>query len=106
MSWLELLLLALAVARLTVLVRADRISRAWRYFVAHRVRKDGYVWYLLDCSWCIGMWLSALVAITAYFWWMHPWYRVVITIFALSYVVGALGHAPFEPDSDLPERED
>jgi hypothetical protein len=103
---LELLLLALAVARLTVLVRADRISQAPRYFVANRVHKKGYIWYLLDCSWCIGMWIAAAVAISAYFWWVHPWYRVLITIFALSYVVGALGHAQFEPDSDLPERED
>lgn len=100
---MQLTLLALAVARATVLVRTDRITRAPRYALARRINPHGYLAYLLSCPWCISIWLGAAAAITAYFWWHEPAYRIVILLLALSYVASALASAPWEDESDLPD---
>lgn len=101
MSWLELTALTLAVARLTVLVRADRITRPLRWKLAAHMRPGGYLRYLLACSWCIGFWIAMAAAITAYFWWRYPAYRIVTFGLAISYLVGILGGTQGEPDSDI-----
>lgn len=101
-SWLQVTLLALAVARVGVLIRTDRISRAPRYAIARRVNPNGYIAYLLGCPWCISIWIGAAAAVTAYFWWHEPAYRIVVAALALSYVASVLANGPWEDDSDLP----
>ena len=101
-SWLMFVLLALAVARLTVLVRTDRITRAPRYFVARRVNQKGYIAYLLGCPWCISIWIGAAVAFSAHFWWHYWIFQAVVVLLALSYVASALAAGTWESDSDLP----
>lgn len=73
--------------------------------MAKKLPENGYLLYLLDCPWCIGMWISAAAAISAYFCWHDAWFRILTFALALSYVVGALAAMPWEPDSDLPKRE-
>lgn len=103
MSWLGFVLLALAVARLTVLIRSDRITRAPRYFVARHVNQNGYIAYLMSCPWCISIWIAAAAAVAAHFWW-HQWvFQAVILALALSYVASMLAEGVWESESDLPD---
>ena len=54
----------LAVARLTRLLTADRITdflreAAWKISKGNR---DGMVWYLSNCAWCMSLWVGLATA--------------------------------------------
>ncbi len=96
---LDIVLIILAIQRLTRLLVYDKITRWLReLFVFKRelVGEDGSRWVelipygrglrhtihdLLDCPWCIGMW-AALVIVFAYF--IFPWAWYIIFMFAVS----------------------
>lgn len=53
---------ALATARITRLIVADRLTLPVRRRVLSRVREGGSLEYLLSCSWCTSIWVGLLVA--------------------------------------------
>lgn len=81
----------LAVARLTQLVIADRITEAPRRAVvawAKAHTKHGeLVEYLSGCPWCIGMYVGLVVAPVRH---TRPW-RAVRYPLALSAIAGVVG---------------
>lgn len=96
---LDIILIVLAIQRLTRLLVYDKITRWFRdLFVYKRelISEDGSRWVelipygrgirhtihdLLQCPWCIGVWAS-LVVVFAYF--MFPWAWYVIFMLAAA----------------------
>jgi hypothetical protein len=91
--WLQLLIYALAVARLTGLVTADAITEP--------VRDRITVWLddtpgslgewlstLITCPWCASMWISFAAAPLVWFWGDTPVMLVLGLIGAFSQVSG------------------
>jgi hypothetical protein len=47
-----------------------------------------YVAKLLHCPWCVGFWISVLVAVDAHILTSCSWHKTVLVAFALSAIVG------------------
>lgn len=48
-----------------------------------------YVAKLLHCPWCVGFWISAVLAVVAWQWWLDvSWLTAAALAFALSSAVG------------------
>ena len=93
MVLVSLVLLTLAVARLTRLVTADQITLAWRRRIVKRWPEEGHwIPYLVHCSWCTSMWISVPAGIA----WAFPllplrlWWLALPAALAMSYVAGLL----------------
>ena len=106
---LILFVYALAVARVTRLVTADRITQAPRDWLTlhlwHRVTGD---WnaahqakadpkaepplsvYLLTCPWCVSIYVAAVATPVAYLWGERPWLFVPALALAFSHITGLL----------------
>jgi hypothetical protein len=65
MSWLELVIIALATYRLTRLLIEDEILAGPRTRLLGQLDQEGKLRYLLGCYWCLGLWVSLLI--TAFF---------------------------------------
>lgn len=88
MDLITLLVGALATARLTRLVTADRITQAPRTWLQIRLDPDGLAAYLLTCDWCASVYTGAGVA--ALLAWGPGWSVWVLTALAFSYTAGWL----------------
>lgn len=64
-SVLVVIVLALAVARVTWLVSEDRVTRAPREWIVRR-KPDGLLAYFVNCWFCVGTYVSAGAAA----WWV------------------------------------
>lgn len=97
----------LALARLTRLLTADRITdflreAAWK---ASKGNPDGMVWYLSNCAWCMSLWIGLVSAplmlhtIGLSMWWFP--------VFALmgSWFAGVSAEN-FEGDEDIQIEEE
>ncbi len=81
-------LVALAVARATLLVTSDRIMLAARRWVVNKAGEESLWSYLVHCSRCVSLWIALFGAILwgvltlplAWWWLMAPAW------FALSYI--------------------
>lgn len=99
---IELVVVAFAVARLTRLVCADKITEPVRNAAARRLPDGSLVVYLLFCRWCMSMWVALPLA--AMWWVASPlprwsdrwWLDVPAAALALSHVTGLLVRA--EPE--------
>lgn len=103
---LIVLVYALAVARVTRLITADKLTEvprdrltdaAWRrryggQWAAARADKadEPLPAYLLTCPWCASMYVAAAAAPLAWFWGSSPWLLVPALALAFSYVTGFL----------------
>lgn len=73
MSWLTAVLAVGAVARLTRLVTADKITeplRDWtlaRWARLDRTKEPSGLAYLVTCPWCVSIYLSVPIALVAVF---------------------------------------
>ena len=87
---LVLSLFVLTVARLTRLVNADFILDPIRVRIADRRGPHSTLLYFLGCVWCVGLWLSLLLAIptVAYLGW--PWWSLLPLGLSASHIVGLL----------------
>lgn len=91
--WLQLLIYALAVARVTGLIVADAITEpvqdriiAW---LDDRPKTLGaYVATLIQCPWCAGMWVSMIAAPLVWAWGDNPVMLVAGLALALSQFTG------------------
>ena len=92
--WLQLLIYALAVTRLTGLLIADTITEgardtltAWLDDRPHTL--GAAIAGALECPWCVGMWVSLVAAPLIWFWGDSPVMLVPALALALSQVIGA-----------------
>lgn len=86
----SLLLAMLAVARLTRLAVTDRLTVAYRRWVATKYGPDSMAAYLAHCTWCTSAWVALFVMPPAVLWPTSPYVMVPMSILAASYVVGLL----------------
>lgn len=92
--WLQLLVYALAVARVTGLIVADSITEPARDaligWLDDRPKTLGsFVAALIECPWCAGMWVSLVAAPLVWFWGDSPVMLVLALALAFSQVTGA-----------------
>jgi hypothetical protein len=93
-AWLQLLLYALAVARVTGLITTDTITEPIRDRVIvwlDDTPGSAGAWFssLITCSWCAGMWVSLAAAPLVWFWGDSPVMLIPAVALALSQVTGA-----------------
>jgi hypothetical protein len=96
---LVLVIYVLAVMRLTRLVNADTILDPFRIQVARRFGPNSTWVDFLSCPWCVGMWLSMLLAIPTVSYLGWPWWTLPFLGLACSQLVGMF--APLYNDDDL-----
>lgn len=92
MVWAALLLVTIAVARLTRLITVDVIMLPFRRWVVNKWGDDSSIAYLVHCSWCTSIWVSILPAVA---WGIlmlapHEWWLALPAALAMSYVTGLL----------------
>jgi len=90
MTIVELILIALATARLTRLVTADKLTEGARNWVLRRLNPEGKPAYLLTCDWCASMYTSVAVVGVWHAWGESMWAMGALAVLAASYVTGAL----------------
>lgn len=96
---LTLVIYVLTVARLTRLVNADMILDPLRVRIARKRGADSTLSYFLSCPWCVGLWISMLLAIPAVGFLGWPWWTLLPVGLACSHLVGLL--APLASDEDI-----
>lgn len=92
--WLQLLIYALAVARVTGLIVADSITEPARDallgWLDDRPKTLGaFVAGVIECPWCAGMWVSLVAAPLVWFWGDSPVMLIPALALAFSQVTGA-----------------
>ncbi|MGI5151356.1 hypothetical protein ACQEVC_34170 [Plantactinospora sp. CA-294935] len=101
-SLIEIVVVLLAVARLTRLVTADQVTRRAREVIVRRLRDGSPLAYLAFCRWCLSVWIAFPAAAG---WWAlsvvprwsgHWWVDVASVALALSHGTGLLVRA--EPE--------
>lgn len=92
MLWPSLILVTLAVARLTRLVVVDEITRSLRRWVVNRSGEDSVMAYFIHCSWCTSIWFAVPAAIAWAFLQLpvEHWWVALPAALAMSYVTGFL----------------
>lgn len=92
MVWLCLVLVTIAVARLTRLLTADQITLPFRRWVVNKYGDESSISYLVHCSWCTSLWISvpaatlwALLTLP-----LGDWWFLAPAALAMSYVTGLL----------------
>ena len=93
-AWLQLLIYALAVARVTGLITTDTITEEIRdgaiAWLDDRPKTLGaYLATLITCPWCAGMWVSLLASPLVWFWGDSPVMLIPAIALAFSQVTGA-----------------
>lgn len=98
---IALSLFVLTAARLTRLVNADIIGDPVRVRAARWRGPDSTLVYFLGCVWCVGLWLSLLLAIptVAYLGW--PWWSLLPLGLSASHIVGLLARLDDDEDIDI-----
>lgn len=90
---LQLLVYALAVARVTGLITTDTITENARDSLITRLddrpqTMGAYLTTLITCPWCAGMWISLIAAPLVWFWGDSPYMLVPALALALSQATG------------------
>lgn len=92
MVWASLVIITLAVARLTRLIKEDEITVPFRRWVVKRWGDESRAAYLVHCSWCASISVGFPAAISWAFT-MLPlqyWWLALPAALAMSYVAGLL----------------
>lgn len=90
---------ALAVARVTRLVTQDEITEPLRRGVLRRLNPDNRLHlklaYLLECPWCVSVWVGAGVFGTVATWPGSLALWIALSTFAASQITGTIGDIGF-----------
>lgn len=92
MLWGALVLITLAVARITRFVVADALMLSFRRWVINRWGDESPAAYLVHCVWCSSIWIAFPGAVL----WgvlllpLHLWWLIIAAWLAISYVAGLL----------------
>ncbi|MFF1957970.1 hypothetical protein ACFVWX_13390 [Streptomyces sp. NPDC058220] len=90
MDTLTLVLAALATARITRLITADRITEAPRNWIIRRLPRESLAAYLLVCAWCSSVYVGSGMGAA---WWAfggERWFAAGCAALAFSYAAGWL----------------
>jgi uncharacterized protein DUF1360 len=91
--WLQLLIYTLAVMRVVGLIQADSITEdardAFLGWLDDRPKTLGaFVADLIQCPWCVSIWVGAVAAPLVWFWGGHPVMLIPALMLAFSQVTG------------------
>lgn len=91
--WLQLLIYALAAARVTGLIVADSLTEEIRDGILERLDDrprtlGAYLATLITCPWCAGMWVSLVASPLVWFWHASPVMLIPAIALALSQFIG------------------
>lgn len=91
--WLQLLIYALAVTRVTGLIVADSLTEGIRDAIIVRLddrpnTAGSYLATLITCPWCAGMWVSLVAAPLVWFFHANPVMLIVAIALAFSQFIG------------------
>lgn len=87
---IELVLAALATARITRLITTDRITEAPRNWTLRQLDANGLLAYLLVCDWCASVYVGAAVAGAWWAWGDTMAFTATMAALAFSHVAGFL----------------
>lgn len=90
MDLVPVLVIALAVARITRLITSDYLTAGPRSRLIRHFGPDHKISYLITCPWCTSMWVGAVAGPAGYWWWDHTWFWVPALALAYSHVTGLL----------------
>lgn len=94
MSATVVIVYTLAVARLTLLVTTDEITRPVRERIIARLNPDSrfgpWLAYLIECPWCMSVWVAGIALPLASIHPSHPLPYTTAWILAASMVTGTL----------------
>ena len=82
------LLALVATCRITRFVTKDTLAAGFRIRVADRFGDDSKVTYLVNCGWCLSIWVGTAMAVATHFLGGSAWLQVPETALTLSYVAG------------------
>jgi len=88
MTFVSLVLVTLASARITRLIVSDTITAPARAWVVGKLGADSRLVYLVHCSWCSSIYVGAGVASTTVF--GPGWVQWIWLALTASYVTGWL----------------
>lgn len=91
--WLQLLIYALAAARVTGLIVSDSITEGLRDRIItaldDRPRTLGaFIIGVIECPWCAGMWVSLVASPLVWFWHASPVMLIPALALAFSQFIG------------------
>lgn len=92
MTW-DLIVLAgwfLAVARATRLVTQDMILDAPRLWFMRKVGETSELAYLVNCSWCMSMWVAMFSTPVAVYMAGRTWPQAILFALGASYFTGMM----------------
>lgn len=78
----------LACARITRLITRDRITQPLRMRAVNRLGIESWGAYLIQCDWCTGLWVAAVVMPAAWWWGHSPWLQLPLLVLAAAYAIG------------------
>lgn len=90
MQTLTLVLTVLAVARVTRLVNADRITEGPRNAIVRRLDPDGLMAYMVFCPWCVSVYTGAGAGAAWWAWGDTRIFTAAVLALAASHVAGVL----------------
>jgi hypothetical protein len=90
MDLITIPLLLLAVARLTRLVTADKLTEKPMFWMIGKVNRWPAIGYLFTCAWCTSVYLGAAGAAAWWAWGGDRWFTAVCAALAASHVAGFL----------------
>ena len=86
----EFLLLALATYRMALMISKESgpfwMFRHFRRVVKREAPKKTHMDEGIECLWCVSMQIGIIIAISAWFLWDHPVYKISVNALALSAV--------------------
>jgi hypothetical protein len=93
--WLQILVYALAVARVTGLIVADSITEDARdaligWLDDRPATLGSFIAALIQCPWCAGMWVSLIAAPLVWLWGDTPVMLIPALALAFSQVTGMI----------------
>lgn len=96
--WLQLLIYALAVARVTGLIVADSITEPIRDRIIEALDDrpatlGSALATLITCPWCAGMWVSLIAAPLVWLWGDSPIMLIPALALAFSQITGMTANA-------------
>jgi hypothetical protein len=80
-----------ATARVTRLIAIDSFPfRPLRDWALTRGGENGWLPTLLECPWCVGVWVSAPATASAYLWGHTTWWQLLAAWMSLAFLASAL----------------
>ncbi len=95
--WLQLLVYALAVARVTGLIVSDSITEPARdaligWLDDRPATLGNFIATLIECPWCAGMWVSLIASPLVWFWGDSPVMLIPAIALAFSQATGMISN--------------